>query len=323
MFERLARCSPSHGAALEPTSTRNCRPTSIQRQDLVRSGHREEAQRRARVEFGWVNTVKDECRQAKGLGGFDVLEREARYAARQLWRSPGFTATVVLTLALAIGANTAIFSLVNALLLNELPYAHPERIGSCTPERRDGSSDRRGPSMASNGTSAKRGALAASCRVRTGGLWMPICSRVRVRYVRAARVSAGYLEVLALRPIVGGPSRRTRTARTVKGSHMSYTDYWPERLGRRRRGHGRAVLMKGASHTRSSASYPKGHDSNRCRVYTALQPSREGEGGAANFAAVMRLKDGATWLQVDAELNRALRKTRVSSVPILEERPDY
>lgn len=51
-------------------------------QDLVRSGlSREEAQRRARVEFGWVNTVKGECRHAKGLGGFDALERETRYAA--------------------------------------------------------------------------------------------------------------------------------------------------------------------------------------------------------------------------------------------------
>src|SRR6266446_10842073 len=53
-----------------------------------------------------------------------------RFAARQLWRNPGFTMTVVITLALSIGANTAIFSLVNALLLKSLPYAHPERMGT-------------------------------------------------------------------------------------------------------------------------------------------------------------------------------------------------
>src|SRR4051812_7070896 len=53
-----------------------------------------------------------------------------RYALRQLARNPGFTATVIVTLAMSIGANTAIFSLVNALLLKSLPYAHPERMGT-------------------------------------------------------------------------------------------------------------------------------------------------------------------------------------------------
>src|SRR5260370_41823271 len=53
-----------------------------------------------------------------------------RFAARQLWRNPGFTVTVIITLALSIGAKTAIFSLVNALMLKNLPYAHPERMGT-------------------------------------------------------------------------------------------------------------------------------------------------------------------------------------------------
>ena len=53
-----------------------------------------------------------------------------RLAGRQLKRSPGFTVTVIVTLALSVGANTAIFSLVNALLLKNLPYAHPERMGT-------------------------------------------------------------------------------------------------------------------------------------------------------------------------------------------------
>jgi hypothetical protein len=59
-----------------------------------------------------------------------MLARDLRYALRQLLRNPGFTLTVMLTLALSVGANTAIFSIVNALMLNSLPYAHPERMGA-------------------------------------------------------------------------------------------------------------------------------------------------------------------------------------------------
>jgi predicted permease len=281
-------------------------------QDLVRSGlSRKEAQRHARVEFGWVNTVKDECRQAKGLGGFDALEREARYAARQLWHSPGFTATVVLTLALAIGANTAIFSLVNALLLNELPYAHPERIGALY-ARTSGpeASDRRRTIDGEQWDLLRTevpSLLPAVSALGVSGANMQ--SGSVVRYVRAARVSAGYLEVLALRPIVGRTfSEDEDRPHGPKVAILSYT-IWQSDLGGDAAVIGRAVLLKGEPHTvvgvlPEGATTPLDAD-----VYTALQPSREGEGGAANFAAVMRLKDGATWQQVDAELNRALRKS--------------
>jgi len=64
-----------------------------------------------------------------------------RFAARQLRRSPGFTVTVIITLALSIGANTAIFSLVNALILKSLPYSQPERMGTIYPRRGFAASD--------------------------------------------------------------------------------------------------------------------------------------------------------------------------------------
>ena len=60
----------------------------------------------------------------------DAFAQNLKFAARQLLRNSGFTVTVILTLALSIGANTAIFSLVNALMLTSLPYSHPERMGT-------------------------------------------------------------------------------------------------------------------------------------------------------------------------------------------------
>ena len=98
-------------------------------EDLVRSGMaREEATRRARLEFGGVERVKEEGREARGVNLVESLLRDLRYGTSNMLRTPGFTAITVLTLALGIGATTAIFSAVNPILFESLPYPRPERI---------------------------------------------------------------------------------------------------------------------------------------------------------------------------------------------------
>ena len=94
----------------------------------VQSGvPREEARRRARLEFGGADQIKEECRDARGVSFLETLAQDLRYGFA-CWESPGFTAVAVLTLALAIGANTALFSVINGVLLNPLPYPHPEQL---------------------------------------------------------------------------------------------------------------------------------------------------------------------------------------------------
>jgi hypothetical protein len=98
-------------------------------EDLRRSGiPPEEAVRRAQMEFGGVERTKEECRDARGVNFVENLLQDLRHGLRMLRKSPGFTVVAILTLALGIGANTAIFSLMNALMFHSVPARDPATL---------------------------------------------------------------------------------------------------------------------------------------------------------------------------------------------------
>jgi putative ABC transport system permease protein len=164
-----------------------------------------EARAAARRAFGNVMQVEERFYEAHRWLGWDHLLQDIRFGLRMLARNPGFTVTVVLTLALSIGANTAIFSVVNALLLKSLPYAHPERLGAIYarttgPDSYDMRRNIDGEQwelLRDNVPSL----LAAVSSGRTLGV--NLRAGAQVQYLHAGRVSAHYFDVLALQPVLG------------------------------------------------------------------------------------------------------------------------
>jgi predicted permease len=236
-----------------------------------------------------------------------TLRQNLRFAVRQLGRNPGFTLTVIMTLALSIGANTAIFSIVNALMLKSLPYPHPERMGAIFlriegAEPYDGRhwiDGRQWELLRDNVPSVipgLAGAMASGVNLQAGN---------HALYIHAARISAHYLDVLGIHPGVGRSfSEDEDRPHGPKAAILSY-GLWRNTFGGDRNLLGQTIRLKGDTYTVIGV-LPEGATTPfNAEVYTALQPSQEGEGGGTNYEVITRLRDGATWQQADAEINRA------------------
>ena len=266
-----------------------------------------EARRQALMELGGMEQVKEEVRAVRLGQLLDNLARDLRFAVRQLRHNSGFTVTVVVTLALAIGANTAIFSLVNALMLKSLPYAHPERLGTIY-TRITGSqvSDERHNVNGEQWELLRDSVPAlipAVSSVGTSGVSLKAGSHVE--YVHDGRVSARYFDVLAIQPILGRNfSEDEDRPYGPKAAILSYS-LWRNVFAAAPGVVGQSVLVRSQPYTivgvlPQGATTPLNAD-----VYTPLQPNREGEGRGTNFVCIVRLRDGVTWQEVDAQINRA------------------
>ncbi len=107
-------------------------------EDNLRAGMTpEEARRDALIKLGGVEQTKESVRDRRGIPWLESLLQDVRFGLRVLRKNPGFTVVVVITLALGIGANAAIFSMVNGFLLRPLPVAHPEQIAALAIEQKD------------------------------------------------------------------------------------------------------------------------------------------------------------------------------------------
>jgi macrolide transport system ATP-binding/permease protein len=276
--------------------------------DLVRTGlPPESAERQARVELGAREAYKEQCRGAHGLRWPDELRQDLHYAVRILRHSPGFTAVALLSLALGIGVNTTVFSVINALLLRPLAVASPGDLyfvqtnqfpTNSFPNYRD-LRDR-------NSTFS---ALAAYRQAPMG-----LAAGGGAQRIWGYLATGNYFDTLGIRPALGRffhaeDDRQPGASPFVVLSHAC----WHDRFGADPRIAGKTVRINSLPYTVLGVAPPGFHGTElffwpEVWVPMAMQPQIEGrswleERGTSNALVVGRLRRGVTPRRAEEDLN--------------------
>jgi len=197
----------------------------------------DEARRQAGIAFGGVDVVKEASRDARGVQLLDVAARDLRYAVRTLRRSPVFAVVAIVSLTLGIGANAAMFQLLNALLLRPLPVAHPEELVEVRLRDRDLEKARGNQHHYPAMTNPQWEALRARQQALSGVFaWAAddfnLAPAGEVREASGLWVSGSYFPVLGLAPAAGRlfTAADDRRGCGLGGAVLSY-DFWQRELG--------------------------------------------------------------------------------------------
>jgi putative ABC transport system permease protein len=280
--------------------------------EKMRSGmSQEQALRTARVEMGSMDGVKEEIRSSGWESTLETLWQDVRYGARQLKRNPGFTAVAVITLALGIGTNTAIFSVTNAVLLRSLPYHEPRRLATVSV---DGSiSAPLFTTFRQEARSIERAALFVNWTFNLAGRGEP-------QRIPAARVSAELFDVLGVQPQLGRVFSPEEDQAGRDGVVLISDGLWKREFGGEPQVLGRTVILNSAPYTIVGVmppgfAFPNGPElpdfvgpfppAEMWRPM-ALLPWERSCNGCFNFGMLARLRPGVTARQAQSELD-ALR----------------
>ncbi len=256
-----------------------------------------EARRQARILFGNPRTRREEIDDMQGLPFFDTFVRDLRYGVRMLRRTPGFSITAVATLALVIGANTAVFSLANALLFKPLPFPDADRLAIARPEyqsprgRRDGEAVDGAYWKALAAT--EWGARSAVFTNWTTGVNLVVNGQAM--FADQQRVGAGFFRILGVAPAIG---REFTPEEDVPGGPpltiLSHS-LWQRAFGGDPAILGQTILLRGEP-WQVIGIMPEGFKGTaEASLWTPLRPSTDGEGAGTNYAVVVRLPAGATF----------------------------
>jgi putative ABC transport system permease protein len=276
----------------------------MQIEDNLRAGMSpEEARRAALIKAGNIHSAREQYRDQRGLPLLETLLQDVRYGARMLRKSPGFTFVAVLTLALGIGANTAIFSIINAVLLRPLPfYAQDRLVGLWETENAPGNYPFAGPDYMDwqaqtktlEGTSAY--GYRSSMNASTGG---------EAESVTAIHTQANFFSLLGVQPHLG---RAFLSGENDPGKNhvvlLSYA-YWQKSFGGKPDVLSRRIQLDGEPYQVIGVLPSWFNFPTRVDLFVPMDMSTKGmlNRGTHWFKAIGRLKKGETVASAQAELS--------------------
>ena len=281
-----------------------------QAEKYVQSGlSREEAQRRARAEFGGLELAKEECRDARGMRVFEALLQDLRFGLRMLRKNPGFTAVAVLTLALGIGANTAIFSVVNGVLLNPLPYPQPEQLVTIHESK---------PNFATGSISypnfvdwQENNRTFASMAIQRGGASFILTGLGEAEQVNGMFVSSEFFRQLGVVPVIGRDFAASEDRIEAAPLVMITEGFWKRKFGAARDVLEKSLTLDGRVYTIIGvvpASFDLLGSLRSQEIYAPIgqwtNPLLTNRGAGLGIHGIGRLKPGVTLEQAQADMAR-------------------
>jgi putative ABC transport system permease protein len=269
-----------------------------------------EARMMARRQFGSMDKTKEECRDARRINFVGNLMRDVRYALRTIRTKPGFSVPALLSLALGIGANIAIFSVVNAVLIRPLPYPQPEKlVGVFNSAAFSGQVIKEWPLSLELYAAYKENARS----FEEFGVWTPGTAAVtgagEPEEVATVAITHGVLRALGVRPYLG---RWFSTADELQGGQkaviLSY-NYWQRRFGGDEHVLGRLVLIDFVAYQVVGVMPRDFEFLNLAPDVFLAQSIVAGAPGSqdADCSGVARLKPGVSLAQADQDIARVLR----------------
>jgi putative ABC transport system permease protein len=272
-----------------------------------------EARREALIKLGGVESAKEAYRDQRGVPVLETLWQDVRYGARQLLKNPGFTAVAVFTLALGIGANTAIFSVVNALLLRPLPYPEPRQLVQLRLER-SGKANTVIGSTTFVEVKAQSQSL-ARIAAYTGGD-MTLTGAGSAERVVAGAVTADFFPLLGVQPAVG--RNFTREEDTPNGPKVAILGHglWKSRFGGDTDVLGRTITLNEQGYTVVGILPARFQYPEQFQLWIPLALSETGAAlasygeGQSFLKTIARLKPGVTLDQAQAELQTIAQRVQ-------------